>query len=347
MEAQSASSQFAADVLSVWGATWWDAAQAVGTLTAVLVALALAGVESVRAARATRSQREMEARLSQDSRRAVASLVSSWVEARYEPSRDGNNYTQRGTLFVANESNEPVFDVHVSVGVGSPVVQLGPLAAPVPLPVLPPRRTRQWDISSGLLAYGPIQGQYPSHPTARIDFTDARGVRWHRDFEGTLSDDASKPTPLFNRASEVGDAQVGDLENPFHPMAVALTFMSCLYESEEEFPTEQLRFFLDENANGWKNLDSEMRQSLRDGLADYGVAAHVWYPAPRVAYVRLVHDDDADIETSVAGYVQIRGQYLTLRYVPEIGWRVFSVGITSPDWIEFPEGNLSTDLRDS
>jgi hypothetical protein len=205
-------------MLDVWGADWWDAWQAFGTVGAVAIAMLLALYEGVRARRAEKAlTSEREQRLQSD-RFATAALVSAWVETQYEPAADGTHYLRRGTLYLANESNEPVFNVHVVVGVGQPVVQIGPLAVPAPLPVV-----------------------------------------------------------------------------------------------------------------------SELR-ALGHELANYGMAAHAWYPAPQVAYVRLVHEGDQDNVPSVAGYVEVRAQIITLVFYAGAGWRVFSAGAgaTEPDWIEFP-----------
>lgn len=95
----------------------------------------------------------------------VASLVSAWVEVGYQQHPSGNHYMWRSTVTVANESNEPVFDVHV----------------------LPPRRQRSWDISSGSSAFDDGQSGIREEPAARIEFQDARHIQWHRDFRRSVA----------------------------------------------------------------------------------------------------------------------------------------------------------------
>jgi len=100
-------------------------------------------------------------------------------------------------------------------------------------------------------------------------------------------------------------------------------------------------------APAWSDFDDDAWAALRAAVAGYGLAAHVYYPAPRVAYVRLVLEDDANQETSEAGFVEVRALVTTLVFLPGEGWRIFSVGagVTRPDWIPFPAGSLAEDVR--
>jgi hypothetical protein len=329
----------------VWEAKWWDAWQAFGTIGAVAIALTLALYEGVRARRAEKAlASERKQRLHSD-RFATATLVSAWVETRYEPSADGTHYLRRGTVHVANESNEPVFDVHVVVGVGQPVVQIGPLAVPAPIPVLPPRRHRSWDVSLGLLAYGGGL-RIPSDPVAKMYFSDAQQVRWSRDFEGRLKEQVDgQQEPQPNR--DEGEKQLGDPSNTFNPIWTALDFLNLIRREDPPVTAPELAPFLAENATGWKGLSNSEFRDLGQSLADYGMAAHAWYPAPQVAYVRLVHEEDQEKVVSAAGYVEVRAQIITLVFYAGSGWRVFSVGsgATEPDWIEFPPEALVEDPR--
>ena len=329
----------------VWEAKWWDAWQAFGTVGAVAIALVLALYEGVRARRAEKAlASEREQRLKSE-RFATAALVSAWVETQYEPYPDGTHYLRRGTLHLANESNEPVFDVHVDVGVGQPVVQIGPLAVPTPIPVLPPRRHRSWDISLGLLAFGGGL-QIPSDPVAKIYFSDAHQVRWKRDFEGRLSElvvgqQEQRPT------EDEGVQQLGHPSNSFNPIWTAMGFLNLIRRDDPPATASELAPYLAENASGWNALDDSAIQALGEELAEYGMAAHAWYPAPQVAYVRLVQEEDQDLVPSAAGYVEVRARVMTLVFYSGLGWRVFSVGAgaTEPDWIEFPPGTISDDPR--
>lgn len=330
----------------MWGSAWWDASQAIGTLAAVVVALGLAGMEAARARKAERERDELRKHQQTLERRRVAALVSSWVEVSYAPSTDGTHYVQRATVFVANGSDEPVFNVHVRLGVGEPPVQIGPLAVPVPIRVLPARHTRQWDVSLGMLAWSSAEGQLPSDPAARLDFSDARGVRWHKDFSGTLTEPPSSPTSFLDRDEDLGIAQLGDLSNPFNPMAVAMAFGSLAQDGDADSTFEEAKAFLEDDVAGWRVFDITRWSELRQALAGFGLAAHPWYPAPYVAYVRLVHDDDADKSISDAGYTEVRAHVLTLTFRPERGWRIFSVGAaTAPDWIGFPGRTLTRGPR--
>lgn len=329
----------------VWDAKWWDAWQAFGTVGAVAIALLLALYEGVRARRAEKALAfEREQRLRSD-RFATAALVSAWVETRYEPSADGTHYLRRGTVHVANESNEPVFNVHVVIGVGKPVVQIGPLAVPAPIPVLPPRRHRSWDISLGLLAYGGGL-RIPSDPVAKIYFSDANEFRWNRDFDGRLAEQFDGQQE-FQPDEHEGVRQLGEPSNTFNPIWTALAFVSLIRREEPRVTASELAPLLAENAPGWQVLsDSEIR-ALGESLASYGMAAHVWYPAPQVAYVRLVHEEDQENLPSVGGHVEVRAQIVTLVFYPSVGWRVFSVGAgaTEPDWILFPPAAIADDPR--
>lgn len=310
----------------VWEAKWWDAWQAFGTVGAVAIALVLALYEGVRARRAEKAlASEREQRLKSE-RFATAALVSAWVETQYEPSPDGTHYLRRGTLHLANESNEPVFDVRVDVGVGQPVVQIGPLAVPTPIPVLPPRRHRSWDISLGLLAFGGGL-QIPSDPVAKIYFSDAHQVRWKRDFEGRLRElvvgqQEQRPT------EDEGVQQLGHPSNSFNPIWTAMGFLNLIRRDGPPATASELAPYLAENASGWNALDDSAIQALGDELAEYGMAAHAWYPAPQVAYVRLVQEEDQDLGPSAAGYVEVRARVMTLVFYSGLGWRVFSVVLT-------------------
>lgn len=93
----------------IWGAEWWEAWQAFGTVGATTIAILLALYEGVRARRAVAAlASEREQRLRSD-RLATAALVSGWVETQYVPASEGRYYLRRGTLHLSNESNEPVF----------------------------------------------------------------------------------------------------------------------------------------------------------------------------------------------------------------------------------------------
>lgn len=329
----------------VWEAKWWDAWQAFGTVGAVTIAILLALFEGFRARRAESALASERKQRLQSERLATAALVSAWVETEYVPAASGSYYLRRGTLHVANESNEPVFNVHVVVGVGQPIVQIGPLAVSAPIPVLPPRRHRSWDISLGLLGHGGGL-QVPSEPVAKIYFSDVKEVRWSRDFEGRLSEqNVMQQEPKPNE--DEGVRQLGDPSNTFNPRWTALAFLNLIRREDPPPTAAELAPLLAEHAPGWGALDESGIQALGNELANFCMAAHAWYPAPQVAYVRLVHEEDQENTSSVAGYVEVRAQIITLVFYAGIGWRVFSAGAgaTEPDWIEFPQGAIADDPR--
>lgn len=237
----------------LWGANWWDAAQAVGTLAAVLVALGLAMWEAVRHRRTRRELADLKAAEGIRYEEQQAGLVSAWVESEYLPSEDASHYEQIARVQVANESAEPVFNVHVVVGLGNPVVQIGPISVPVPIPVLPPRHVRSWDISLALLAHTPPVGSMLGQPVARVDYTSASGLRWHRDYQGVLSTSQGSSTPIFDFDPEAGEKQLGDLANAFNPMQVAYTLYGAAIDDSPP-PAEKVAIRLARTAPAWGRL---------------------------------------------------------------------------------------------
>lgn len=248
---------------------------------------------------------------------------------------------------ISNESDEPVFDVSLIVGIGHPVTAIGPLAAPVPIPVLPAHSKRNWDISMGLLAHsGGIQ--LPAEPVALVRFTDAQGVRWRRAFDGLLVEQTGIETKhLMSEDEEV--SQLGSPGNGFNPLVVALPFFDMLMHPDTPPSRADLEPFLAESAPGWHEVDDQQIEFFRTELIDYGMATHVAYPAPHVAYVRLVHESDQNKHPSKAGYTVIRAKIITLIFYAGIGWRIFGLGdgATQPDWISFPPGTLDDNPRGS
>lgn len=320
------------------GATWPDAASAVGTSGAVIVALWLARRES-RQARKLAEQMRVEGEL------RSASLISAWVESHYEPSTDGTHYIRRAIVHLANESDEPAFHVKLVIGFFDPVVRVGPLSVPDLIPVLPPRTHRQWDITLPLLSFSRSYGGLPRDPVAETIFTDARGKLWIREFNGELrrleADEMNLPVPI-----EEGMQQIGPLDNPFNPIAVVLAFMDVLQADDPPCTMKDLQPFLDDNAPAWRRMSIDDMQPIKDMVNNLAIASHTYYWAERVAYVRLVPEELADQSTPTVGR-RIEGfGVVTLTFKPATGWRIFSIGgaVTQPDWIEFPRRSL---LRDA
>ncbi|MBV1781296.1 hypothetical protein KRR55_19480 [Paeniglutamicibacter sp. ABSL32-1] len=327
----------------VWGADWWDAWQAFGTVGAVTIAIFLALFEGLRARRAEAALASERKQRKQSDRISTASLVSAWIETTHEPSADGTHYLRRGTLHLANESNEPVFNVQVLVGIGRPVVQIGPLAVPHSIPVLPSRHHRSWDISLGLLGFGGGL-QLPSDPVAKLAFTDVNEVRWNRDFDGKLGEQSAEGNEPKPDDTE-GMRQLGDPTNTFNPIWAALDFHNLIRREEPPITRAELSPLLAEKAHGWDVLDDVMIQSMGKDLDDYGMAAHAWFPAPQVAYIRLVREEETTNPSQGAEAIEIQAQIITLVFYAGIGWKIFSVGggVTEPNWIEFPPGTISDD----
>lgn len=116
----------------LWGATWWDALSALGTVGAVVVALTLALAERARARRAEKAlvaeRADHRASLEENS----AGMVSAWVEVTPAPSADGAHYERHAVVHVANESDRPVYNANVCVGIQNEPgrwTPVGPLGA--------------------------------------------------------------------------------------------------------------------------------------------------------------------------------------------------------------------------
>ena len=215
-----------------WSVSWdlWTVLSAVGTVGATLVALGLA------------------LRTWVQERDATARFVSAWVTDDYQPRADGSSYRREVHIHVANESNEPVFNAMVSVHVGREKTPLGPLAAPAPISVIPPRRELVFDISVPLLAHSDAW-----QPHATLTFTDANKRRWLRDINGEISD-VSRRRARWSKAPPPGDQlQLGDLESGFNPMLIALLFLGRLRDGVSGI--DDLRQLLAPEAPGWGSAD--------------------------------------------------------------------------------------------
>jgi hypothetical protein len=333
----------------IFGADWWDAASAFGTVFATLVAVGLAAWEIRRARAAETSLADERKDNFASARRGTASLVSAWIEVDYEPDQNGTHYLRRSTVIVANESNEPVFDVHVLVGLGRPAVQIGPLAVPAPIPVLPPRRQRSWDISSGVAAHSAANGDIPGEPVARIDFVDSRQVQWSRDFDGQLEESKELGEHVEEQELEEGLRQLGDVSNWLNPMGVAINFLNLIRREDPPCEPTELQPYIAENAHNWKTVSAEDLRAVREDLKDHGLATHPWYRTPQIAYIRLRPSNPQPYDVTSSGYYAPDFRFLTLVFYAGKGWFVHSAGhqATNPEWIEFPRGAISPDPRKS
>lgn len=308
--------------------TWQDTATALGTLLAVAVALAVAITEITRSIRLDKETKAAQ-------RIATAGLVSAWVEEHYEPNESGSAYIRFVSVHLANEANEPVFRVTASIGVGLQTRPIGPLAVPAPIPVLPPRKTLTWDITLPLRAHDDTQ-----YPCVEMGFSDSSDRRWLRDFDGSLRETTGQPARLLNSEdAQSAERQMGRLGDPENPIAVAAGFLNVVSQSEANF--DDLALLVAPEARGWATVTQEDLTMMKDDLSDYGLAGFVHYPAPRVAYVKIL-PEALQLQVLEGGdSLVVDAKIITLTYIPERGWRVFSYGSpTEADRILFPHGSL-------
>ncbi|MDF2558991.1 MAG: hypothetical protein K0R99_437 [Microbacterium sp.] len=324
----------------------WEAIAAIGTVGAVITSVAFGVFEGFRARRDRRelisvraATDAVAAAAGEAERIAVASLVTAWVTDEYAYVASASTYSRTVTLRIANESNEPVVNVTVGVYLGSENRLIGPLSTPSPIPVIPPRREFEWDITAGVGAYDDN-----TEPHVAISFTDARGRRWQRRLDGTLADPEELDTVrLAQDDPELAVAQIGVPDRYRNPMAVARAFAEELWADRSTFDLTAFRTLLDPLASGWSgNWDEERVDQLRELLQNYSnLAALTWYSAPRVAYARLLSDDTLQQITERRGGVLIEVYFITLVYRSELGWTVFGVGPKlRPDQILFPESDF-------
>jgi hypothetical protein len=303
-------------------ATWdlWAMLTAIGTVGATLVATTLALRSWVR------------------EKDATARFVSAWITDDYQPRTDGSSYQREVHLHVANESNEPVFDAMVNVHIGRDETPLGPLAAPAPISVIPPRRELIFDISVPMLAHSDSWS-----PKATLTFTDPKGRHWLRKLNGGLQDVSRRGLKWSKKPGAVDERQLGNQESLFNPMLLACMFLGAL--RDEETKTEDLFVLLAPEASGWTDVDWD---KLRSELADFEPTSMVDYPAPRIARIKLSGDKSLE-GRRVEGHGKPLElgvyKFMTLTLNPRDGWRIFGVGgSVPPDAIHFG-GSLVEDVE--
>lgn len=305
-----------------WTLAWdlWAVLTAIGTVGATLVATILA----------------LRAWLQEKA--ASARFVSAWVTDEYQPRDDGSSYKRVVQLHVANESNEPVFNAMVNVHIGRGETPLGPLAAPAPISVIPPRRERVFDISVPLLTHADSW-----YPRATLTFTDPTGRRWLRELNGELQDVSKQGAAWSKKPGQGDERQIGNQESVFNPMLVTLMFLSGL--RDEETRTEDLFVLLAPEAPGWENADWD---KLRSELEDFQPTSMVDYPAPRIARIKLSGDKSLEGK-------QVEGNgnpleldiymFITLTLDPHGGWRIFGVGGSVPPDAIYFDGSLVEEVE--
>lgn len=315
-----------------------------GTLGAVLVAVSVAVVEAIRARRARAERDEVTKRQAELEHRAAASVVSTWVEEAFIPNEDTSAYIRHAVVNISNEGTEPVFNLTSLIGVrddaGQDVRAIGPLSVPTPIPVLPPRRQLSWDITIPLFAHGDVVS-----PCATVAFSDPNGNRWVRDFDGSLKETTGQDARLFDASDENAEEaikQLGTISDAYNPMAVALLFLSCCTADETDFDLASFQSTLAPEAPGWSNLTAESISTLREELTDYGLGSFATYPAPFVAYIKIIHEQDKDLQLVAGEGLVMHVKILTMTFNFERGWRVFGYGPPiPPNRILFPSGTLA------
>jgi hypothetical protein len=305
-----------------WSTTWelWTVLTAIGTVGATLVALVLA------------------LRASMQEKDSIARFVSAWVTDEYQPRDDGSAYKRVAHLHVANESNEPVFNAMVNVHTGRDRTPLGPLSAPAPISVIPPRRELIFDVSVPLLAHADSW-----YPRATLTFVDPKKRHWLREIDGELQDVSRKKLRWSKDPSSGDERQLGNNESLFNPMLVALMFLGGL--RDEKTSVEHLLVLLAPEAPGWAHADWD---KLRSELADFQPTSMVDYPAPRIARVKLSGDrsiEGKSVEGNGKSLELDVYMFITLTLDPRNGWRIFGIGGTvPPDAISFA-GSLAEEIE--
>ncbi|MDO4761286.1 MAG: hypothetical protein Q4A31_05155 [Corynebacterium sp.] len=313
----------------IYDYNFWSA---VGTVGAVIVALGIAAAQGLANSRRQKKEREL-------ARLRVATLVNSWVDLSYFPNETGEYYRRKVELHLANESDEPVFNVEVRCGIKSPqgYVRVGPLSAPNVIPVLPPKREFVFDITSGFMAFGLFAHETFNLLVSSVYFQDHAGVSWEREFGNELRKNPKRDTLASEENDPLREIQIGDLRSPLNPQSVVLYFIKKAEDPEvsnAEFQKE-----LVSHARGWGNLDEDGIIDLRKTLVSSNLAAQVWYPAPKIAYVRLLLESPEE-----PGDYPV--EILTLVWRNSSGWNLFSIGVIHPWEIHFSENELNLDQLD-
>lgn len=182
------------------------------------------------------------------------------------------------------------------------------------------------------------------HPAAAMAFSDPQGQRWQRSFDGALTRSEPGDAELFASHPAHAEAQAGPMDTLFNPIAMVSFFINAVLGDSPE-DRELARFLTDPAAPGWDEITAAQWDEMAAEL-HLGLAAHVYYPAPRVAYVRALTDEAAATRrTGGAGFVSVPLKIFTLRLLLGQGWRIHTFGeAVRPDMIHFPEGDLDQDV---
>lgn len=313
------------DVYEMW--------TAIGTVGAVVVALVVALTQAAVVIVLGVKRRYL-------ARRKVASLVSAWVEHSYGPNSSGEYYRRTVSLHLANESDEPVFRVEVLCGIETEhgTIQLGPLAAPRIIPVLPPKREFTYDITMGMLGFGDFAHDSFRGLVAKIGFRDHEGTRWERGFDGALKRvKRPRPAVVSEAADELAFAQAGPVDSPYNPLGIVFLFTNIA--SDDKVDDAMFHQLLADQASGWAKTPPDTIAEVRKMLRMSNLATHVWYPTPRIAYARM-------LESLTDGELAEETHILTLVWRNRKGWTLFGVGPYLPWMVPFAPGELDVDPLD-
>ncbi len=318
---------------------WQTTMAAFGTVGSAALAATVAVVSTRRERRAREERDQLASDQAASEHRRPASLVSAWVDEGYTPNADGRTYTRSAAVHIANEGDQPVFDVSALIGVGFKTRNIGPLAVPNRIPVLPPRRELVWDITLPLLAH-----QDTESPCAAVRFTDSSGARWTRSFNGSLAETTGSEARLSAVQGDENTAleQLGDLSEPHNPMVVAVEFLSLLQESAEDLDLDALLETLAPEATGWKGLTALDVAAMRREVAGYSFGTMPYYAVPQVAYIKLLPSPGPAVHVVTGeGDLDVHVKFLTLTFAQGRGWRVFGFGRVPVERILFPPGTLA------
>ena len=305
----------------------------IGTVGAVVVALAIALTQAGVAIVLSILQRRQ-------ARRKVGSLVSAWVEHEYAPSSSGEYYQRTVFLHLASESDEPVFRVELLCGIQTEKgpIQLGPLSAPPVIPVLPAKREFTYDIAMGLLGFGDFAHDSFRGLVARVAFRDRKDKLWQRGFDGKL-EKVRKPNPaiITEASDDLAFATAGPLDNLYNPRAAVFAFADVA--ANEDVSDLEFGQPLSTQAPGWAKSPLALIKEFRTMLCELNVATHVWYPTPRIAYVRMFTEQ-------AGGKIPQEMDIITLVWRGGLGWTLFGVGPYLPWMIPFSPGELDSNPLD-
>ncbi|MEE1324650.1 MAG: hypothetical protein U0K19_03515 [Bifidobacteriaceae bacterium] len=299
----------------------WDIASTISTIAATIIALVM-GVYAIK-----RDSTE------------TARFVSCWVTTRYSPNEEGTQYNKSTTVYIANNGNEPVFQADLNISIGSwKRIPLGPLAAELPISVIPPQTTLPYDITIPLLGYDD-----PSDPRASLIFTDANGKHWIRKENGELQNitkSKSKFTP-FVEEDQLADLTIRLPERKtkdLNPLQIALKFMLAIKDADENGNYDNILQYTSPIFKD--NTSEEDLTFICNEYCNYNVVSNINYPTPFVAYAKII-EDPALANTVATGPMTAEATILTLSLTPQEGWRIVGIGYPiDPSRIVFPPHTL-------